>query len=459
MTAPWTEYVLRSHQDGGSPPPWTRRRGTPGRRPARVRPPAALDHRPGRVAAADGVRRRPLHADLQRRDLQLPASCGEALDYPYRTSGDTEVLLATSRATGLDCARASFVGQFAFACTTGTTERTWLVRDRLGVLPLYYYVDGQQLVFGSEIKALLPALGDRAGVDETQLRRLPPAAGRARPDTLFARRPQAAARAHVLDVSRAVARLTVEPYWSAARPGDACDRSPRARRSTWSSTRSRQASTPRSSPTCRSAPTFSGGVDSSLIVALADAARARSRRRPVETFSAGFGDPRFDELPHAGGSATSSAPTTTRSRSRPDDFKDLWAQLTWHRDAPVSEPADIAVPSSPAPRAQHVKVVLSGEGSDELFAGYPKYRYAGVTTMADRLPSRLRGSGSGASQRGAAGERGRRSGSPSGRWRRSRRHAWSDWFAPFTDYEATRCSAPDQPRPPTGGGRTGTPST
>ncbi|NKE64183.1 asparagine synthetase B, partial [Lentzea sp. PSKA42] len=70
-----------------------------------------------------------------------------------------------------------------------------------------------------------------------------------------------------------------------------------------------------------------------------------------------------------------------------DDFRDSWAKLSWHRDAPLSEPADVAVFRLAELARRDVKVVLSGEGSDELFGGYPKYRFAQATRFAGALPS------------------------------------------------------------------------
>ena len=74
----------------------------------------------------------------------------------------------------------------------------------------------------------------------------------------------------------------------------------------------------------------------------------------------------------------------------PGDFRDLWSRLTWHRDAPISEPADLAIFQLASMAREHVKVLLSGEGSDELFAGYPKYGWADRVAKVDLLPGALR---------------------------------------------------------------------
>ena len=144
---------------------------------------------------------------------------------------------------------------------------------------------------------------------------------------------------------------------------------------------------------------LSGGVDSSLIVALA-AARSDS---PIETFSAGFGDPRFDELPFARQVSEAFGTNHHEVELRPEDFVDQWRRLTWFRDAPMSEPADVAVFELAQLARQSVKVLLSGEGS-RLFAGYPKYRMARVGGLADSVPASI-GPHAGRGRQAAAGPR------------------------------------------------------
>ena len=132
---------------------------------------------------------------------------------------------------------------------------------------------------------------------------------------------------------------------------------------------------------------LSGGLDSSLIVAMVNEAR---QGRGVATFSAGFGDERFDELPFARSVSTLLNTEHHEVHVTADDFTALWPRLTTHRGAPVSEPADVAVFRLAELARQSVKVVLSGEGSDELFAGYPKYRFARLARPLAAVPSRLR---------------------------------------------------------------------
>ncbi len=111
---------------------------------------------------------------------------------------------------------------------------------------------------------------------------------------------------------------------------------------------------------------------------------------PIETFSAGFGDERYDELPHAREVSRLVGSIHHEVMVRPDQFSNRWRELTWHRDAPLSEPADVAVYELAARARQSVKVLLSGEGSDELFGGYPKYRMVRYDGLIEAVPASLR---------------------------------------------------------------------
>ncbi|MEY2447939.1 MAG: hypothetical protein QOH79_1415 [Acidimicrobiaceae bacterium] len=305
-----------------------------------------------------------------------------ALDYPFRTSGDTEVLIALHAAHG-DAMMPMLRGQFAFALHDRDTQSVMLARDHLGILPLYWYRDDALVAFASEVRALVPALPQGLAVDDVSIadyltRRAVPA-----PFTLFdgirKLRP-----GHVLRVSND-GSCTESPYWTlpTAAPGPVdpatvVDRVADALEQ--SVARNLVADVPVGAY-------LSGGLDSSLIVAMVKAAR---HGRGVETFSAGFGDQRFDELPFARTVSSLLGTNHHEVQVTADDFTTLWPRLTSHRGAPVSEPADVAVFRLAELARQSVKVVLSGEGSDELFAGYPKYRFAQLARPIAAVPSSIR---------------------------------------------------------------------
>jgi len=303
------------------------------------------------------------------------------LDHPWRTAGDTETVLAAHAVHGA-AAPLELHGQFAYALYDRGDRLLTLVRDRMGILPLYWCHDGRRLVFGSELDAVLAGLGrvpdlDRDALADYLARRSTPA-----PRTLLA-------GIHKL---RPGHRLQVRPdgtyrelaYWSAEQhpvvarsDADAVDELDelllRAVR------RALIADVPVGSY-------LSGGVDSSLIAARA-AALTEGR---LHTYCAEFGDPRVDESAYAQRVATLLGTDHHTVPVRPDDFQDSWARLSRNRGAPLSEPADIAVHRLARVAREKVKVVLSGEGSDELFAGYPKHRHAVATAYAGLAPARVR---------------------------------------------------------------------
>ncbi len=301
------------------------------------------------------------------------------LRYPFRTNGDTEVLLALYTGQGPSAVTA-LRGQFAFALHDSSTGETHLFRDRLGILPLYYYADDSVFAFASELKALLPVIGavrvDEASLHDYLAHRFVPS-----PHTLIEHVRKVPPGNHLVVGADGTTRMSA--YWQLpadpqirnVSPDEAVDLVESAL--TASVREALVADVP-------VGVTLSGGVDSSLITALATREAARAS---LNTFSAAFGDSRTDETVYARQVAALFGTVHHEVAIRPDDFQQMWPLLSWHRDAPLSEPSDVAVYRLAQLARQHVKVALSGEGSDELFGGYPKYRFADVTRWVTPVPS------------------------------------------------------------------------
>jgi asparagine synthase (glutamine-hydrolysing) len=304
------------------------------------------------------------------------------LDYPYRTSGDTETLLALFADEG-PVGVQRLRGQFAYALYDESRDELWLFRDQLGILPLYYYVDDRRFLFASEIKGILAALDHTPSVDRLSLgdylaRRSIPA-----PWTLFKGIFKLPA-GHMLRVGTHPDSIQATRYWSGHHSIESDMKSPidglrgQLRRAV---TRNLVADVPVGAY-------LSGGIDSSLVVSLI---RELKPDTPLHTFSASFGDPRHDESRFASLVAATKGTRHHHVAVGASDFIELWPYLSWHRDGPISEASDVAVFRLAQLASSHVKVVLSGEGSDELFGGYPKHRLAGLTARIGVLPSHIRG--------------------------------------------------------------------
>lgn len=291
------------------------------------------------------------------------------LGYPFRTRGDTEVILAAHRLMGAHEAVEILRGQFAYGLYDADADSLLLARDRLGVLPLYYYVDDDLVAFASEIKALLPMLPGGPELDLQSLHDYLGARSVRAPFTLF-KKIYKLLPGHTLTFHRD-GTSTLRQYWQLPEEDDR----------PW--TDDHAVAEVRSALTDAVAAALvadvpvgaylSGGLDSSLIVALTRQLRGGAE---IKTFSAAFVDSPDNELPFA---RQVSEIFGTRHREvmvRPEDFVSDWHRLTWHRDAPMSEASDFAVHRLAQAAREEVTVVLSGEGSDELFAGYPKHRAA-----------------------------------------------------------------------------------
>ncbi len=278
---------------------------------------------------------------------------------------DTEVLLRLYEREGLDFLP-RLNGMFAFAVLDRRDpERPCLhlVRDRIGVKPLYLHDDGTRLLFGSEIKALLTAMPSRPRLDLPALQHylafnfVPP------PWTLFAgvRHLEPGC---VLSVDTRGARQ--RRWWNLAEQQPApqefgawqeqflglLDDAVRLRL---------RADVPFGA-------FLSGGVDSSTVVAL----MARHVREPVRSFCIGFDDARFDESPFAREAARRFG-TRHHERIVQPDLLDAWPAALWHCDQPHGDASFLPTLEVARLAAQEVKVVLTGDGGDELFAGYDKY--------------------------------------------------------------------------------------
>jgi asparagine synthase (glutamine-hydrolysing) len=294
----------------------------------------------------------------------------EQAGHIYRTRSDTETILHAYEEYGDGCVDL-FEGMFAFAIWDSGRRRLFCARDRLGIKPFYYYWDGRLFAFASEIKALLehPAISPALAEDL-----LPEvlAFGYTSADRTLFRNIHKLMPGHrlVLDASSGEPELSIERYWDLPEIGPAQPRHPR----TWIAETRQRLERSVETHLMSDVPLgvfLSGGLDSSAIAALAQRALAR----PVQTFAVGYGETKFSELGFARRAARAIGTMHREITIGIDDFFGALPRLIWQEDEPIAWPSSVSLYFVSKLAAEHVKVVLTGEGSDELFAGYERYRW------------------------------------------------------------------------------------
>ncbi len=300
-----------------------------------------------------------------------------------RTRCDTEILPHLYEQFGVGLAQ-RLNGMFAFAVWDERRRRALIVRDRLGVKPLYYAQVGDLLVFGSELKSVL-ASGlvseelDWEAIDTyLQLGFIP------------APRTPLAAVSKLLPGCRLVVeqgRVAAERWWSYPAPGQGSSRLSIAENAEALLELLEDSVRLRLMSDVPLGVMLSGGLDSSLLAAL----MARNMREPVQTFSVGFAeDDRSSELDDARAVAsTLGADHHELKLSLADADVDL-AQLLWHLDEPIADLSAVGFDALCKLAAGHVTVALCGQGPDELYGGYTKHRAAALLRAAGPLPGSVR---------------------------------------------------------------------
>ena len=305
----------------------------------------------------------------------------EAKGHRFRTSSDTEVIVHLYEEYGADCVR-HLRGMFAFAVWDRRTRSLLLGRDRLGKKPLYYAVRDGTLWFGSEVRALLEDPDIRRAADHSaidaylQLQYVPD------PSSAFAGISRLPA-AHTL--TWAEGRTKLERYWelSYSTPDESMGRDEaceRIRHGLMEATRLRlRSDVPLGA-------FLSGGVDSSAVVA----AMARLAQGKVKTFSIGFENPEFDERPAARLVAEMYGTEHHEFVVGAGLAGRTIGEIAWRYGEPFADHSAIPTLQLADLTSRHVKVALNGDGGDESFAGYSRYRAARIASRLSRLPAPAR---------------------------------------------------------------------
>jgi len=298
----------------------------------------------------------------------------EARGHRYRTRSDTETIVHSYEEDGARCVE-RLQGMFAFALWDRPRGRLLLARDRLGIKPLYYARTDDELLFASEIKAILAARSRRPKLNEAILPEFLATRFVSGEETFFQGvRKLLPGRTLSWSVAEGFQQRR---YWSVPVDVDDTAMTPdeRAR-----DVRERLAAVVQSH-LMTDVPLglfLSGGIDSTALAAL----MAPMVREPIRTFSVGVSDPDANELAYARLAAQSVGAEHREVVVSPTEFFEALPLLVWHEDEPIAFSSSVPLYFVSRLAAQHVKVVLTGEGADELFLGYNRYR---VTAWNERL--------------------------------------------------------------------------
>jgi asparagine synthase (glutamine-hydrolysing) len=296
----------------------------------------------------------------------------ESRGHRFSTTSDTEVALHAYEEYGPDCL-SRFNGQFAMAIWNSRDRGLFIARDRLGVRPLFYTVAGGAVVFGSEIKAILAVPGITASPDPVALDQIFTFWSALSPRTFF-QDIMELPPGHFMLVKDG--RITLARFWQIAFPED----SVLPQRSTQEyaeefkallieATRIRlRADVPVGAY-------LSGGLDSSTITAIIRTQTTNS----LETFSIAFTDATYDESAFQTTMAKALGTQHHVVHATHADIGEVFPEVVWHAETPVmrTAPAPMFLLSALV-RDNHFKVVLSGEGADEILAGYDIFREAKI---------------------------------------------------------------------------------
>lgn len=296
--------------------------------------------------------------------------------YSFKTESDTEVIIHLYAEYGKDCVK-YLNGMFAFAIWDKRNRQVFMARDRLGVKPFYYAEFDNAIIFGSEIKSLLAYPGFEACCNKDAVFEYFVFRAVSGEQTLFDG-VKSLLPGHHMTISDG--GYTIEKYWDALQTeiqhnlsvDQAVERLDELLND---AVRIRLMSEVPLGTFC------SGGVDSSLVTAMA----ANAIGQPVNTFSVGFHEADFDETYYARMVSDQYQTRHHELKLDSDEFTHLLPDLIYLNDEPLNFSNSVHIYAISKLAKEYVTVVLTGEGADELFLGYPRYQIPRIARNLKRL--------------------------------------------------------------------------
>jgi asparagine synthase (glutamine-hydrolysing) len=306
----------------------------------------------------------------------------------FRTQCDTETIVHAYEEFGRDCVN-HLRGMFAFALWDTRRRRLFAARDRLGIKPFYYRRTPERFLFGSEIKVILAHPGLKPEFNPDILSEYLAFGYLSGPETFY-QGVHKLMPGHTLELDEH-GQMSVEPYWDLAPPPEQPARTERDYVDAYRGLLEEAIRSHLMSDVPLGV-FLSGGVDSSAVAAL----MTRIRGGPVETFSVGYSESTYSELPYAQVMSDHLKSIHHEVKVNREEFFGALPKLIWHEDEPIVWPSSVALYFVARRARERVTVVLTGEGSDECLAGYTRYSFTLKNAAFDRVyrrlvPAKLRG--------------------------------------------------------------------
>jgi len=300
-----------------------------------------------------------------------------ARGHRFKSHSDTEVIVHLYEERGGDCLQ-QLQGMFAFAIWDRKRGQLFLARDRLGIKPLYYHFSRESFIFGSEIKVLFAYPGLRPELRRTVLPEYLAFGYLSGPHTFY----EGVCKlmpGHWLELNE-TGQPNIHCYWDVPLPDEKDTRVEAYYVDEYRDRLECAVSTHLMSDVPVGV-FLSGGLDSSAVAAL----MTRIRKHPIETFSVGYSEQTHSELPYARLVSQHLNSVHHEVLVSQQEFFDALPKLIWHEDEPIVWPSSVALYFVAQLAQQHVKVALTGEGSDETLAGYTRYAFTLKNTAWDRI--------------------------------------------------------------------------
>ncbi len=292
----------------------------------------------------------------------------ERRGHRYSTTSDTETIVHLYEEHGEDCVE-HLRGMFGFAIWDIPRKKLFCARDRLGIKPFYYAMMPGRFAFASEIKSLLEFPALRAALNRNAMPEFLAFGYLSSDETLFSGvRKLMPGHRLVLDLSTDDPQPRVEQYWDLETSRAENSRSEAEQVAQLSELFEETVRMHLMSDVPLGV-FLSGGLDSSAIAAV----MASQRQDQIQTFSVGYAEQEYSELPYARMVAKHIGAEYNEIILGPSDFFSSLPELIWHEDEPLVWPSSVALHFVSKLASEKVKVVLTGEGGDEIFAGYIKY--------------------------------------------------------------------------------------